>query len=181
MAGLFVALPLPADVRRVLAALCPHRAPGVSPSSQGQFHLTLHYIGTAVAPEAAIAALSRVAAQRFEMVVEGLGTFPEDAGRLTRAAPRVLWAGVRPSEGLSALHRAVRATLGAEDATGPFRPHITLARLRSAARAPSVADAFLAQRLDPRTVAVEAAGLYVNDAAPGSPSHYRRLAVVPLI
>jgi len=94
-------------------------------------HLTLKFLG-AVEPgrlTAVAGLLAPVVASQRELTlrIDGLGAFPD----LQR--PRVLWAGVA-CDGLSALAHAIDRALvglGFPAATGAFRPHITLGRVRS--------------------------------------------------
>ena len=62
------------------------------------------------------------------MIVEGAGAFPP------RGAPRVLWAGVgEGADAVCSLEREVSERLaarGVEREDRPYRPHLTLARVR---------------------------------------------------
>jgi 2'-5' RNA ligase len=91
-------------------------------------HLTLFFLG-----ELDLEAIERVKAQcglirlpSFKLRIRGLGSFGRRAGG-------VLWAGLDPSEGLSALKhavdQAVTRALGIEP-QGAFKPHLTIKRLR---------------------------------------------------
>ena len=140
---LFVGLELEAAVRKALGdfsetlrrnahELAPNARIGwVDPE---QLHITIRFIGEVTDPKVAAIAdalLVEVPIPPFELVVEGAGAFPE------RGAPKVLWAGlVAGVEALSAVEAAVSARIGRcgvprEDR--PYRPHITLARVRDAA------------------------------------------------
>lgn len=134
---LFVALDLPADVRRALGdliarlkPLCPD-ARWVRPEGM---HVTLKFIGHAVATGdtenlgAVRAALATVhSGQPVEMSFRGVGFFP-NASR-----PRVVWCGVQASENLAPLaadiDKALEA-LGISGEDGAFVPHLTLARFK---------------------------------------------------
>lgn len=103
-----------------------------------QFHFTLKFFGE-IAPHAAEqagAALQRVAAENraFTLAVAGLGAFP------TPARPQVLWCGVGiGKERLVTLAGQVEeamARVGFPREGRPFRPHLTLGRLREGAVAP---------------------------------------------
>ena len=141
---LFVAVELDRRVSRALAdcasvlrqradALAPHARIGwVQPEN---LHVTTRFIGeVSDASGAAIAGALQpeLPMKAFDIVVGGVGAFPERG-----AAPRVLWAGIRAGEkGLAALEAAVNARLGTcgvgPDAR-PYRPHVTLARVREPA------------------------------------------------
>jgi 2'-5' RNA ligase len=141
---LFVALNLPADVRRAIAdATAPRRAaaPSLAWTEEARLHLTLKFIGErpAEAREPLAAALRAVAARHAPLALElgGLGAFPN------RRRPRVVWLGVAPDPKLELLHHDVEvacAALGYEVEGRAFRPHLTLARVR----APRGADAGIA-------------------------------------
>ena len=99
-------------------------------------HLTLKFLGDI--PKEAVASLVSVlkevaaGASPMALKVDGRGVFPN----LSR--PRVVWSGVRSEDGglgrfVYALHERL-AELGYEKEKRPFRPHLTLARLRSPRR-----------------------------------------------
>ena len=132
----FIALPLPdewtgqlgatiADLSRAL----PHGVRWVSPDG---IHLTLKFLGATdsrVVPRILDAITENFAdASSPQLSLSVLGTFP--GGR----NPRVIWAGVSGgAEGLEDLHRrAEQAVSGLGWSTDgrPFRPHLTLGRVR---------------------------------------------------
>jgi len=130
---LFVALPLPSDHAAALAELqCG--LPGARWNDFGNFHLTLAFLGE-MAPTAAAAlsqSLADIDLPAFSVEFDGIVRF---GGR--RGTTSAIWAGVRPSEPLLALRRAVRRRI--EDAGQAlerrrFRPHVTLGRFRGADR-----------------------------------------------
>jgi 2'-5' RNA ligase len=140
---LFVAIPLPPDVRERLAHVQDRlrRAQAdVSWVKPGNLHITLKFLGEAEPKrlEAVRSVLAEAAgsARPFQVTVAGVGTF---GGRL----PRVVWVGV--GEGvapLEALARSVEnglARLGFAKEKRLFTAHFTLGRVRS----PTNADALL--------------------------------------
>ncbi|MEE8445609.1 MAG: RNA 2',3'-cyclic phosphodiesterase [Alphaproteobacteria bacterium] len=140
MIRLFVAIPLPADIRECLKSLCCGLK-GAKWIQPGNMHLTLRFIGEVrndVASELDFA-LSEIRAPGFELALDGVGTF----GRGKR--PHALWTGVKKSEPLAALQTKVESTLvraGLEVEERKFSPHITLARLKDIKR--NQADEFVA-------------------------------------
>lgn len=134
----FLALELPAEVRRRLEAaqarLAPLGAVGeVRWSPPEGLHLTLEFLGprTPAQLEAMRPELEALAAERRPLRLEyrGLGTFPHPR----EPRPRVLFA--RPEGDLASLralalslHRLARRH-GVRGGGYPFRPHVTLARL----------------------------------------------------
>jgi 2'-5' RNA ligase len=136
---LFIAVPLPsavvgqveALVRQVRAQL--PAASWVRPEAQ---HLTLAFLGEQQALSAQHverAAAERITrATRFEAELHGCGFFPGP----TRA--RVAWIGFQPADAISRLADLVRSALVDEKIAydeKPFRPHLTLARIRDRWRA----------------------------------------------
>lgn len=98
------------------------------------WHVTLAFLGDV--PHADLNAVCLAAEEtsarfeRFELTLHGVGAFP-DASR-----PRVVWAGV-DGPGLDTLRQlqlelvAALAAPGYRPEAQPFRPHVTLGRLRS--------------------------------------------------
>ncbi len=133
---LFVAINLPDALRRAaFDAAAPLRelAPRASWVPEARLHLTVKFLGErADADVARLAdALMAVAAghRAMPLRVAGAGAFPN----LRR--PRVVWIGVESDPRLELLHHDVEevlGTLGVELEGKPFRPHLTLGRLREA-------------------------------------------------
>jgi RNA 2',3'-cyclic 3'-phosphodiesterase len=173
----FIALNLPADVRRAVAsALEPmqQRALPVRWVEDDGLHLTLKFLGeiesSSVAPVSD--ALQQVGAQHapLELHIAGFGAFPS----LRRAS--VLWVGITSEPRLLALQRAVEDalfSLGYPREQRPFRPHLTAARTRRDAREPDVSrwtDSFDFTA----TAAVETIDLMRSHTGPGG-SRYEPL------
>jgi 2'-5' RNA ligase len=146
---LFVALNLPDDLRQAVhAATAPLR--DAAPREVGwvradALHLTLKFLGD-VEPArtgAIVDALREVAARHLatRVTLAGIGAFP------ALARPRVVWVGVEATPRLELLQHDVEATcaaLGFEVEGRPFRPHVTLGRVRpgaAAAMPPALATA----------------------------------------
>jgi 2'-5' RNA ligase len=138
---LFVALPVPDDVKEKLEAaqadlrqVLPGR--NVRWARREQFHLTLRFLGDVEAAEAeALAEALRTACADFgalHLRAEQIGCFPE------RGYPRVVWVGVRDqAEQLPRLQQVVEAaTQGftAEPREERFTGHLTLARVKGIKR-----------------------------------------------
>src|SRR5687767_13940565 len=128
MHRLFVAIRPPEPIRRQLLGAMG----GISDArwqSEDQLHLTLRFIGEVDRHRAGDvhAALGAIHHPRFEIAVNGLGTFDR------RGQPETVWAGVAPHEPLKALHKKVDqaiARVGVEPEQRAYLPHITLARLK---------------------------------------------------
>lgn len=128
MTRAFIALPIPEDIRpqlRLLQAVLPLPA-WVEPED---FHLTLAFLGEQ--PDHVLQdiheGLEALSMPPFPLELSGCDTFGG-------AKPRVIWAGVVPSEPLVRLQAkvaqvAVRA--GVPIGTKGFVPHVTLGRFRT--------------------------------------------------
>lgn len=153
---LFFAVELPLDVREAAAEHAARlrrefpdaRASWPRPES---LHLTLKFLGEveAIRLDALhhVAEVAAAALTPFELTIEGTGTFP------TRGAARVLWLGVRDDAGqLSRLQFRLDKEgvyVGFPRESKPFRPHLTLARLRADPRAETVRGLSEAHRREP--------------------------------
>jgi 2'-5' RNA ligase len=132
---LFLAINLPVETRREIARACaPLResAPELSWVREPLVHLTLKFLGEQPAErlEEIQGAVAGVAARHREllMVLGGFGAFPN----FRRA--RVVWLGVAQEPRLELLHHDIEMAcgqLGVETEARPFRPHLTLARVKS--------------------------------------------------
>ncbi|HEX4468040.1 MAG TPA: RNA 2',3'-cyclic phosphodiesterase [Gemmatimonadaceae bacterium] len=131
---LFLAINIPPEVRHAIAeASAPLRvaAPELSWIREPQIHLTVKFLGEQ--PEELASriaeAMKAVAARNRVVDVEigGVGAFPNFR------RPRVVWIGVSPDPKLELLHHDVESaceSLGLPLDGKPFRPHLTLARVK---------------------------------------------------
>lgn len=161
---IFLAINPPPEVRRaVWDAAAPLRdsVSNIGWVVEPKIHLTLRFLG-AVEESAVpmlVTSMAEVARTRAAPVIQvrGIGSFPSFRN------PRVVWMGVEPEPRLELLHHDVElacARLGYELEGKPFRPHLTLgrvrrrgtpaslARLRAAAVQVRFTDEFLAHSLD---------------------------------
>lgn len=110
----------------------------------------------------------------FQVAVEGLGVFPN------QRRPRVVWAGIGGSAALGEIQGRVEEqmkALGFKPEDRPFRPHLTLARLRSPRNAQRLGE-FLQRRenvLDFGLVNVDRVHLYQSLLKPDG-AEYLKLA-----
>ena len=133
MIRLFVGLRPPAAIRAQLRALMGG-IPGARWQDDDQLHITLRFIGDVDerAAEDAALALAQVHWPPLEVALEGVGTF-DSRGRVN-----AVWAGVRPKEGLAALHRKIDQALvraGQPPERRAYLPHVTLARMNTPSEA----------------------------------------------
>lgn len=130
----FIGLPLPVEYQDRLKSLTTQLArktgAGISWTRPGNWHLTLRFLGDV--PESGIEPLSRTLSglvfDSFDFQAEGCGFFPD------RHRPRVVWLGLgKGAEQSKALALAVDKQikpLGFEPEKKPFRPHLTIGRVR---------------------------------------------------
>ena len=129
MPRLFSGLELPDDVRDQLSDL-EVPLPGASWIEEDNLHITLRFAGdidNRLAHEFA-EELSRIEIDVFELALEGVHI-------LGGKDPKFLFAGLRaspPLEALARAHERAARSVGLPPETRPFKPHITLARLRNA-------------------------------------------------
>lgn len=129
MIRLFVALPLPEEVRDRLSRIAGG-LPGARWIAPENYHVTLRFIGEVDDGTAADvdAALDRLAAQPFALTLDGMGTF----GRGHMA--KTLWVAVQRAEPLQHLRDKVESALvraGLPPDERKYTAHVSLARLGS--------------------------------------------------
>lgn len=182
---LFLALELPsATADEIHSAVAPMREaePGLAWVPAHKLHLTLKFLGDADERrvEALVAAAERVAAghRPFELDLAGASAFPNFR------RPRVVWLGVASEPRLELLHHDAElaaADVGYEVEGRPFRPHVTLARVRMPLptdRARALARAARAISYS-ATVFVDRLTLF-DSATAGAGAHYRCLHTAAL-
>jgi RNA 2',3'-cyclic 3'-phosphodiesterase len=143
-------------------------------------HLTLKFFGDI--PESDVANISAVAGKaaasvgQFEFGIGGAGVFPD------MKRPRIVWLGMNGDVARfvafqKELERALEET-GFSREERPFRPHLTLARIKSAQGLTGLAEAF--KKVDPSTERFTATGLnlFKSDLTPHG-AIYTRLAEYP--
>lgn len=104
--------------------------PGARPVPVEQIHITLRFIGEV---EGSLLhdikdSLSFVSASPFNLGIQGVGHFPP------RGKPRVIWAGLYPTDKLTSLKKRIDTNLqqcGVAAEQRKFSPHVTLARLNN--------------------------------------------------
>ena len=182
---LFIAINLPAAERRAIGeatALLRDAPARVSWVREDCLHLTMKFLGEQ--PPEAVGALRGAlggAAARSRTPVLRLGgvcAFPN------LRAPRVVWLGVGHDAKLELLHHDVEsacAVLGYEIDGRPFRPHITLGRLKSplprdGARALAEATRRVAYA---STVTAQSVDIMASELSAAGP-RYTVLAALPL-
>ena len=127
MIRLFIAVELPKDILSYIKDL-GRGIPGARPIRAEQIHLTLDFLGEVEGTmfKDIRECLLEIKKKPFQLQISGVGHFPP------RGKPRVLWAGVTPTDELIRLKKRidkVLLTCGLDLEKRKFSPHITLARL----------------------------------------------------
>jgi 2'-5' RNA ligase len=182
----FFAVELPAALKsrvgehvRRLSESFPHvRAAWEKPE---KMHITLKFIGeievsrVEVLSRAARCAASTV--EPFELTIAKPGAFPP------QGSPRVLWLGVEDKSGqFSKLQRSLEdeaAQAGFARESRPFKPHITVARIRSPNGARSLAAAHLEALFEPQAFNVSELVMMRSELGRGG-SRYEVVSCRPL-
>lgn len=172
---LFVAWPLDDALRREIGRIAGplrNRLPAASWPRAESIHLTFAFLGDA-APDRvpAIGAALDASAARAPIEVHAgeVGLFPDER------RPRVAWIGLEPHAPLNDLASAIRAALTAAGASfdaKPFRPHLTIARIKAPWRTADVANLREAFRgWSPPVACVDRIVLYQSVLGSGGATH----------
>jgi 2'-5' RNA ligase len=168
---LFVALDLPAAVRTALAAWADEAAPpAVRRVAQDNLHVTLAFLGSRDADEAA--ATGRLLAEHVRPLA---ALHTAGALWLPPRRPGVLSVALRPDDGLSALQAdlagALVRVIGFVPEARPFRPHVTVGRVGRGTRVDTRGAIAPPPQL---SFAPPALTLYRSHSTPGG-AHYEPL------
>jgi 2'-5' RNA ligase len=126
---LFIAIPLPQDVKQKLLDL-QQPINGIRWQSQEQMHLTIKFVGEvdqATAGELRDE-LHTITHPHFAMTIAGIGYFPKGK------QPKVLWAGIKENASLQELHKKVEHCCdknGIAPENRPYKPHVTIGRTKN--------------------------------------------------
>jgi 2'-5' RNA ligase len=131
---LFTGLALTQEVIDNLTTLIDHLRPSaqIKWSAAYNLHITTRFIGEVPEPrlpEIIDVLRSQPPIGSIDIEVREIGWFPNPH------SPRVLWTGVKAGENLAALARQTEqaiVSLGYPAESKPFRPHLTLARIKDA-------------------------------------------------
>ncbi len=160
---LFVAIDVPSEWKRLLGEVQSSigwLGKGVKWVSAETMHLTLKFIGET--DESVLPALTRTlneCGHRFDpfvMQLRGTGVFPN------RNKPRVFWAGLKTDGTLMDLQQSIddkTAELGFESDANPFKPHLTLARIKEPIGKERITDAFLNYKIESEPITVNRVAL----------------------
>lgn len=170
----FCAIDLPQEVKSHVAA---HAArlreafPQVRASWERpeKMHLTLKFVGeieiSRVEELSRAAGRAAASVEPFELTIAEAGTFPP------HGSPRVLWLGVEDNSGrLSSLHRSLEDECyaeGFEREPRTFKPHLTVARIRSPQFSRELADAHRGATFGPQNFTVSEIVVMRSELRPG--------------
>lgn len=124
----FIAIPLPVDIRASLASLC-HGIAGAKWTQPENMHITLRFLGELNDEQCRDLddELSEINCPRFDLTFRSFGCFDK------RGHVHTLWAALDKSPELERLFEKVESAsvrAGLEKARRKFKPHTTLARFR---------------------------------------------------
>ena len=143
----FVAIEIPETIQTLLTSAQEELREfvrGASWVKRENIHLTLKFLGDVVPNQISVIknSIEQVTDTRspFSMELGGIGAFPN----LSR--PRIIWAGVKTgADEVAAIAKDIDIRLGRhgyERNEKPFRPHLTLARLKSRTDLKPLVDVF---------------------------------------
>lgn len=173
----FIAIEINAPIRAALAAMQANlqktgaRVSWVKPQN---IHCTLVFLGDIFqsAAEVLPGILSKALAgiEAFDIGVEGLGFFG------TGHSPRIVWAGMAGN--LAALSKLQQLTCAAVEASGlspdkkPFKPHLTIGRVRSNRNAAALVNAIEKNgKINFGTIRVQRIVLMRSNLTPAGPEY----------
>lgn len=125
---LFIALPLPGEIRNSLAQICGGIA-GTRWIEPENFHITLRFIGDIGRGEAddLHTELASIRFPEFEIALKGIGMFER------RGHVHMLWSGIDQAQPIIELRDRIEAAAqraGFPRETRKYKPHITLCRFK---------------------------------------------------
>lgn len=177
---LFVALPLPVEIRRELAGVVAEWRRLQWPFrwvASDALHVTVRFLGEVNGEDE----------PRIRTVLDacGQGTGWIDLVpsayeiRPTRRRPRLIWLALEPSPALELLAHRLGVALGGTDGEegAAFRPHVTLGRITQEGRLPGDASGIVASTALPQAGGTGALVLYESELDGGPPRYTARHAV----
>jgi len=181
----FIAIDLPQDIREKLAAIqeqLRQSQAGVRWVKPGSIHLTLKFLGNIHPAQVEDIALAVAQEVRDEPPITlgaaGLGAFP------SRRKPRVIWIGMEGEvQRLTRIQARVENALeplGFGREKRPFRPHLTIGRVKDRRRLQALIDAMATLDMEPfNSFDADEIILYKSDLRPTG-AIYTKLHRMPL-
>lgn len=169
---LFIAIPIAKQVRQQLADL-QQPVEGIRWQKKEQMHLTLKFLGDTPGEQfrKLLPQLESVETDAFSITLQGFGYFPRGKH------PRVLWAGVEPSEPLLELQKEIEqacSEVGFEPEQRSFTPHITLGRIKGGSKSDVMSFINQHKQFKVTDVPVTKYVLYESKLQSEGASHHRR-------
>lgn len=177
----FIAIDLPADLRNQILQLQKDLSPFTNSfirwTKPENIHLTLRFLGDVEKRKLddVINTLQEIAHAElpFELFISSLGVFPNIK------QPRIVWVGINECESLTLLVRLFEeklAILGFTAENRPFKPHLTIGRIRSyctSNESQMLSHALHSARKFSASLLVNEIVLYKSDLKPGGPVYSR--------
>jgi 2'-5' RNA ligase len=178
---LFAAVPIPDPARGQILDLLSNLRNGDWPvrwvHDEG-LHLTLKFFGEVGADRLDVIAealrFAAAGAGPQALALGELGAFP------SRSRPRILWVGVEAPPSLELLQDRIERgfeAIGFPPEGAPFKPHVTLGRVREGQRIPSRGLDDHASRFQPTPFVAEQLVLYESVLTTGGPRYESRLTL----
>lgn len=166
---LFIAIPLPSEVKDELHGLM-QSVSGIRWQNYKQLHITLKFLGDTETDQLnkLSGKLNSIKHPPFTFTCKGLGYFPE--GR----QPRVLWIGVENETPIGDLQGSIEDACtqsGFECESRPFKPHITLGKVKGASKREVTAFINQHKRVRITDIPVEEFILYESKLSPDGATH----------
>ncbi|MDD5317846.1 MAG: RNA 2',3'-cyclic phosphodiesterase [Candidatus ainarchaeum sp.] len=165
----FIAVPVGDEVKRKIAPFSKALGlEGVTVVPEKNLHVTLFFLGEIDDKRAgeAASALEKISVPRFEARFRGAGAFPNEN------FIRVVWVGCESPELGRVYDGLSPAVKRMGYAVEPFRPHVTVARVKAPAAKPAVQEALKKfGGKDFGSSAVEKVALYESRLSPKGPAY----------
>jgi len=180
---LFIAIGLPDAWKQILAlpeASIGWLGRGVKWVEPRGMHLTLRFLGDV--PDSDLPALDTAIRSAvsgtdvFTMRINGTGVFPNPR------RPRVYWAGIEAPQSLMDMQKRIEEQMQAlefEPEENPFRPHLTLARIKEPIGKDRMTEALLNFRLESEPISVTEV-LLMQSHLSKEGAHYEAIRHFPL-
>lgn len=169
MMRLFVAIPLPPEVKEELHGLM-QSVSGIRWQNYKQLHITLKFLGDTEADQVdkLTEKLKSVNRSPFTFTCKGLGYFPEGKH------PRVVWVGVEnetPMVSLQSLIEGACVEAGFEPESRSFKPHVTLGKVKGASKREVMTFINQHKRVRITDIPVKEYVLYKSKLSPDGATH----------
>jgi len=178
----FIALGIPDDIRWYLCSIIARlQTSGADVKWVGpdNIHLTLKFLG-ACSPEQVEAVTTQLSGlkgsyRRIEAALDRIGVFPD------HNRPQVIWAGLAlQDQTVRQLQQEIEQRMGSAGfprETKPFKPHLTLGRMRSLRKADALTGMMQREPLERRGFVINSVSLMKSDLRPAGPFYQPLLTI----